>query len=128
MTGKRTSTRPTAHPATAHPVTPDGRYFVVKGQLWRRSNPDLEPGRRERLVQALMAARREIGLAGRAGDTIAVARARQRVDAAKRALGERGAVWWTDGAEDFNRRPVGKTPYAAWFEALASVGSGAEPR
>jgi len=22
-----------------HPVTPDGRYFVVRGRLWRMSNP-----------------------------------------------------------------------------------------
>jgi hypothetical protein len=40
-----------------HPVTPDGRYFVVKGQLWRRSNPSLEEDVRQRLVDALMAAR-----------------------------------------------------------------------
>src|SRR6185437_6137978 len=24
-----------------HPVTPDGRYFVVRGRLWRLANPDL---------------------------------------------------------------------------------------
>lgn len=40
-----------------HPVTPDGRYFVVKGQLWRCSNPSLEEDVRQRLVDALMAAR-----------------------------------------------------------------------
>ena len=26
-----------------HPVTPDGRYFVVEGRLWRTSNPALAP-------------------------------------------------------------------------------------
>ena len=45
--------------------------------------------------------------------------ARQRagaaVDRAKRALGERGAVWWTDGAPDFNRHLVKNSPYAAWY-------------
>ena len=41
--------------------------------------------------------------------------ARARVDAAKRALGERGDVWWADGAPDYNRRPVSDTPYAGWF-------------
>lgn len=41
--------------------------------------------------------------------------ARQRVDTAKRALGERGEVWWDDGSPDFNRRLVNNTPYAAWF-------------
>jgi hypothetical protein len=24
-----------------HPVTPDGRYIVVRGRLWRMANPDL---------------------------------------------------------------------------------------
>lgn len=27
-----------------NPVTPDGRYFVVKGQLWRCSNSGLDEG------------------------------------------------------------------------------------
>lgn len=42
------------------PVTPDGRYFVVRGRLWRRSNPALDPANRERLVQQLMDARRAV--------------------------------------------------------------------
>jgi hypothetical protein len=41
--------------------------------------------------------------------------ARQKVDAAKRALGERGNPWWSDGAPDYNRRLAVNTPYAAWF-------------
>lgn len=45
--------------------------------------------------------------------------ARQRVDAAKRALGERGDVWWNDGSPDYNRRLVINTPYAAWFSDRA---------
>jgi hypothetical protein len=40
------------------------------------------------------------------------------VDAAKRALGERGPVWWTDGAPDLNRRMAKGTPYAEWFAGL----------
>jgi hypothetical protein len=40
------------------------------------------------------------------------------VDAAKRALGERGPPWWDDGAPDYNRKMVGKTPYADWWSAL----------
>ena len=44
--------------------------------------------------------------------------ARAAVDAAKRALGERGPVWWTDGAPDFNRKLVANTPYAQWYAAL----------
>lgn len=46
------------------------------------------------------------------------ARARERVDAAKIALGERGPVWWSDGTPDFNRRMVANTPYAAWHRDL----------
>jgi hypothetical protein len=33
-----------ASPETAgHPTTPDGRYFVVRGRLWRKANPHLLP-------------------------------------------------------------------------------------
>ena len=42
-----------------------------------------------------------------------------RVDAAKRALGERGPVWWSDGAPDLNRRMARNTVYADWFNSLA---------
>lgn len=61
-----------------------------------------------------MAARRAIAR----GDAAAVAAARAEVQAAKVALGERGPVWWNDGAPDFNRRTARNTPYADWFEAL----------
>ena len=44
------------------------------------------------------------------------AQARADVDAAKRALGERGATWWTDGAPDWNRKLAKNTPYSEWFE------------
>jgi len=45
-------------------------------------------------------------------------RARVAVDRAKRALGERGSVWWADGAPDLNRHMAINTDYADWFEAL----------
>jgi hypothetical protein len=102
-----------------YPSTPDGRYFVVKGRLWRTSNPDLAPDLRQELVDQLMTARRQVGLALRAGDKEAERRARAAVDEAKQALGERGPVWWLDGAPDFNRRMVKNTPYAGWYAALA---------
>jgi hypothetical protein len=51
-----------------HPVTPDGRYFVVKRKLWRLSNPEIEPGERARLVKVLMDARRAVKDAKCAGD------------------------------------------------------------
>ena len=100
---------------TEPPRTPDGRYIVVDGVLWRATRPDLPDTERERLVHALMDARRAVGVAKRAGDDAAVAKARKAVDAAKIALGERGLVWWTDGAPDYNRHKVENTPYAAWW-------------
>lgn len=102
-----------------YPVTPDGRYFVVRGRLWRMSNPALPPAERERLVAELMRARREVGQARRGGDAEGRAAARNAVDRAKRALGERGPVWWTDGAPDLNRRMARTTPYADWFAELS---------
>lgn len=101
-----------------YPGTPDGRYFVVAGRLWRTSNPGLAPDVRQALVDQLMTARRQVGAAKKAGDAAAERTARAAVDAAKRALGERGPVWWTDGAPDFNRRLVANTPYAGWYAAL----------
>ena len=95
-------------------VTPDGRYLVVRGRLWRRTNPGLDEKTRQALVDALMDARRAVGRALRTGDPTALAAARQAVDEAKRGLGERGPVWWTDSAPDYNRRLVRNTPYAAW--------------
>jgi hypothetical protein len=100
-------------------VTPDGRYFVIRGRLWRMSNPALEPGQRERLVSELMTARRGVRAALAARDGVARRRARSAVDRSKRALGERGPVWWDDGAPDFNRHMAADTPYAQWFEDLA---------
>jgi hypothetical protein len=103
-----------------YPVTPDGRYFVVRGRLWRTSNPALAPAVRQEWVDKLMKARRQVGLAKKAGDVDAERSARAAVDEAKRALGERGPVWWTDGAPDLNREMVANTPYAEWFAALAA--------
>lgn len=100
------------------PVTADGRYFVVRGRLWRCSNPSLSSEARTSLTHDLMRARSDKGRAMRAGDDSAREEARQRVDAAKHALGERGPAWWTDGAPDWNRHLVKNTPYAEWFAAL----------
>lgn len=105
-----------------YPDTPDGRYFVVRGRLWRSSNPALAPSVRDKLVHELMAARRAVGAAKKAADADAMAAARAAVDAAKRGLGERGPVWWQDGAPDYNRRMVANSPYAGWFAALVKPG------
>jgi len=94
------------------PVTPDGRYFVVKGRLWRCTNPDLPDDTRQHLVAELMKARRQKGTTLRAKDEEGIEAARAAIDAAKRKLGERGDVWWTDGAPDWNRHLARNTPYA----------------
>lgn len=97
-------------------VTPDRRYIVVDGRLWRSSNPRLPADVRQGLVDALMDARRAVKAALNAGDSKALTSARSRVQAAKEALGERGEVWWDDGAPDLNQRPVENTPYAEWWQ------------
>jgi hypothetical protein len=104
-------------------VTPDGRYIVVRGRLWRRSNPSISSQERERLVHRLMEARRAVALAKKAADDQALAGARRQVDEAKRELGERGSPWWTDGAPDLNRHMARNTLYAEWFARHA----GSEP-
>ena len=63
-----------------------------------------------------MDARRSVATERRGGRDEAPAHAT--VDAAKVALGERGPVWWTDGAPDLNRHMARNTPYAAWFASL----------
>lgn len=108
--------------ATTPLTTPDGRYLIVRARLWRTSNPHLSEVVRAALVRALMDARRAVKAAKRDDDAQRLLAARRAVDAAKVALGERGTVWWTDGAKDFNRYLVKNTPYAAWFAA-----SGAAP-
>lgn len=101
-----------------YPVTADGRYFVVKGQLWRCSNPALSEEERQHLVHDLMEARRAVKEAIASSDTSQLRSARARIDAAKIALGERGPVWWSDGSPDYNRHKAVNTPYADWYTTL----------
>ena len=82
-------------------------------------------------MNELMVARRAVKRAKNAGDQDAEAAAHRLVDKAKRSLGERGPVWWKDGAPDFNRRAAKNSPYAGWYAALrrrssASAGGGEE--
>lgn len=101
-----------------YPITPDGRYFVVRGRLWRCSNPALAESDRQGLVSELMKARAAVGRAKRKRDATAEKDARAKVHAAKVALGERGPLWWSDGAPDYNRCLVKNTPYRRWYESL----------
>ncbi len=109
-----------------YPVTPDGRYFVVKRRLWRTSNPSLPATERSNLVNLLMEARRAVAVARRSGDAHTLSAARTAVDTAKRALGERGPVWWTDGAPDYNRYMIRNTPYATWYADIGVRGATAD--
>lgn len=108
-------------PCVTPPTTPDGRYFIVRGRLWRTTNPALPEDVRSALVQQLMNARRAVKTALGTQDASSLAQARSEVDAAKIALGERGPVWWTDGARDFNRHLVKNTPYAEWHQSLEAT-------
>ncbi len=98
-------------------VTPDGRYIVVRGRLWRRANPNLAQDERAAFVEQLMAARRAVRTSLASDDREALAEARAGVDAAKIALGERGPTWWGDDV-DLNRHMARNTLYADWYAAL----------
>lgn len=105
-----------ASPVVDMPLTtPDGRYIIVRGSLWRASNPSLSKEERQVLVDQLMHARRAVRDA--TGNVGKMRAARTSVDVAKVLLGERGLVWWTDGSPDYNRRLVKNTPYAEWYAA-----------
>jgi len=86
-----------------YPVTPDGRYFLVGGRLWRATNPAIAGPERDALVGALMDARRAVKKAKRGNGDLAQARAA--VNAAKIALGERGPIWWADSAPEIATLP-----------------------
>ncbi|MGD1898160.1 MAG: hypothetical protein ACFB16_14545 [Phormidesmis sp.] len=101
-----------------YPQTPDGRYFIVKGRLWRCTNPHLDELTRARWVKQLMNARRQVKQAKQKENEEALSFARAQVDEAKVALGERGPVWWTDNAPDYNRYMAKNTPYADWYASL----------
>lgn len=110
---------------TTYPVTPDGRHFVVRGRLWRRTNPALPEAERQRLVKMLSEARSALRKTAKTTEAGRKA-ARKRVNEAKVALGERGPVWWTDGAPDYNRHMAVNTPYREWFESLGDGMSSAQ--
>ena len=82
----------------------------------------LPAAERTALVSGLMTARSAVRSAKIAGDQTAEAAAHHAVDVAKRKLGERGPVWWTDGSPDLNRHMVKNTPYASWYSGLRTAG------
>ena len=79
--------------------TPDGHYVIIDGRKWRATNPNLPEDVRQKWVDELMSARRAVGAAKKANDKDAENAARDRVQTAKEALGERGPKWWDENAE-----------------------------
>lgn len=86
--------------------------MIVEGRRWRATDPEVPEDVAARLRSHLMAARRAVGTALRAGDAVAERAARDRVQTAKVALGERGTPWWDQ--PDQERR-------ARWDEGLAAL-------
>ena len=115
--------RPPCETALPTLFTPDGRYLIVRHRLWRAANPGMSAETKTELVNALMTARRDVGIALRNNDDSRLAQARAAVHTAKIALGERGPVWWTDGSPDYNRYLVKNTPYAEWYQHTAPQGN-----
>ncbi|BCM89716.1 hypothetical protein IAD21_01563 [Abditibacteriota bacterium] len=76
--------------------TPDGHYVIIDGRKWRATNPNLPEDERKKWVSELMSARRAVAAALKAKDQEAEDAARDRVQIAKEALGERGPKWWED--------------------------------
>ena len=101
-------------------LTPDKRYIIVRGRLWRAANPELPAEIRQSLTHALMSARRAVAAARRSGGPSDLKSARTRVHAAKVGLGERGPVWWSDTSADYTHYLVKNTPYASWYASLAA--------
>lgn len=100
------------------PHTPDGRYFVVRNVLQRCTDPRLDSSERRAHIKALMQARRAAIPPIRDEDARV---ARDRVEAAKRALGEAGPVWWDDGAPDESGMPPYASSYARWWAGLSEA-------
>ncbi|KFC50886.1 hypothetical protein DK37_05030 [Halomonas sp. SUBG004] len=101
--------------ANQYPHTPDGRYFVAKNRLWRCTDPHLSEEEKRLHIKALMKARRAVRSAQQQEDEHALRQARQAVQAAKEALGERGPVWWEDGAPDEGGLAPHNSSYAQWW-------------
>ena len=100
---------------TSELTTPDGRYIVVRGRLWRAANPSLPAEAKVRYMRELLNGRRALKAAKLSGDEEAITAARKLIANAQVGLGERGKVWWKDGAPDLNRTLAKNSPYADWY-------------
>ena len=68
-------------------LTPDGRYLILRGRLWRATKPHLSKEEDYVLVKSLLQGRRMKGVAMRANYAHVQERARQEVDQVKRQFG-----------------------------------------
>jgi len=82
-------------------TTADGRYLVIDGRRWRATDPAIPDERRGELTRVLMAWRREVRRVRGTDDERA---ARDGVNAAKVALGERGTPWWEQSDDERRAR------------------------
>ncbi len=103
---------------TSELTTPDGRYLVIQGRLWRAPNPTLPAEAKVRHMRELLNGRRALKAAKTTGDEEAITAARRIIHGAQVGLGERGKVWWHDGAPDLNRTLAKNSPYAEWFARI----------
>ncbi|WP_157970510.1 hypothetical protein [Nakamurella deserti] len=96
--------------------TSDGRYVVIDGRRWRATDPEIPDDAAAVLRRELMSARRAVGAALKAAEPDAERAARDRVQRAKVALGERGTPWWEQNATERRQR------WAALVEELSDDG------
>lgn len=87
-------------------------HRVIEGRRWRVSDPAIPEPLRQELVNELMSARRAVAAGKRADDDDAIAAARDRVQQAKVALGERGPKWWEERSERDHRERLEATMLA----------------
>ncbi len=95
---------PGGHPPHVPETTADGHWIVIDGRRWRATDPAIPEEDASRLRRWLMSARRDVGAATKAGDSAAEKQARERVHAAKTALGERGPQWWEQSDDERRSR------------------------
>ena len=96
-------------------AAPASAFIIIDGRRWRASDPRIPAALKQSLVDELMAARRAVKHAK--GMQPALRLARQRVQDAKVALGERGHPWWLPQDEAATARRID-----AAARALASGG------
>jgi len=106
----------TALQMTEHPpeLTPDGHHVIINGRRWRATDPEIPDDAATVLRHELMSARRAVGAALKSHDRVAEATARDRVQAAKVALGERGTPWWEQTSAQRQNR---------WMDLVKSLDS-----